>query len=163
MAPSRSGEAPHVFEVVHQVWVLSKANSMKKKFGSRTPLFFSTEPSKSRFLSFFGKNLSHVRKCGRNFWQKFLSKFLFHGRLATYPIIFRFKSWSDRIFLGGATEPFRTTKLAFLDPKKRLKNPLVDWYFNSIGIKFLLGVCINKFWDWQLNNLVKRNIIYCRN
>ena len=99
---------------------------MKKKFWISDPPIFFYGALKIAIFEFF--------------WQKFVScskmwqKFLFHGRLPTYPIIFRFKSWSDRKFLGGATEPFRTTELAFLDPKNRLQNPLANWYFKQFVV-----------------------------
>ena len=66
----RSGEAPNVFEVVHQVWVLSKANSMKKQFWiSDLPIFFYGALKIAIFEIFWQKFVS----CSK-MWQKFLSE-----------------------------------------------------------------------------------------
>ena len=86
---------------------------MKKKFWISDPPIFFYGALKIAIFEFFWQKFVSCSKM----WQKFLSKFLFHGRLPTYHIILRFKSWSDRKFLGGATEPFRTAKLVFKTQK----------------------------------------------
>ena len=86
---------------------------MKNNFWiSNLPIFFYGALKIAIFEVFWQKYFSFSKM-----WQKFLTEISVPWAPTPYPKIVRFKSWSDRKFLVGVTEPFRTATLAFLEQK----------------------------------------------